>query len=128
MARNKISISIAGNEFVVMTEESREYTLGLASKLDEKIRTLLQSSGKLSLSTAAILCALDLCDENEKNKASCARLREEIRRYLYQLEHAGTSPAAAQELQGQVDLLKEQNELLRAQLKQYELGQVGFGQ
>lgn len=128
MARNKISISVAGNEFVVMTEETREYTLGLAAALDEKIRLLLKSNSKLSLSTASILCALDFCDENEKNKASCARLREEIRRYLYQLEHAGTSPAAAQELQAQIDMLKEQNELLRTQLRQYQAGQVGFGE
>lgn len=128
MGRNKISISVAGNEFVVMTEESREYTLGLAAALDEKIRTLLKSNSKLSLSTASILCALDFCDENEKNKASCARLREEIRRYLYQLEHAGTSPAEAKELQEQVNHLKEENELLRARLSQYELGQGGLSE
>ena len=89
MGKNKISISVAGSEFVVTTDEDREYTLELARTVDGKIRTLLQNSPKLNGSLAAILCALDLCDENEKNKESCARLREEIRRYLAQVEAAG---------------------------------------
>ena len=90
MGRNKISISVAGSEFVVTTDEEREYTLSLAQTVDEKIRALLQGNTKLTIGLAAILACLDLCDENEKNKAACARLREEIRRYLAHVEAAGT--------------------------------------
>ena len=75
MGKNKISISIAGHEFIVSTEEEREYTLRLANTVDTKIRDLLNGNGKLNFGLAAILSCLDLCDENEKNKASCARLR-----------------------------------------------------
>ena len=79
MGKNKISISVAGSEFVVTTDENREYTLELARTVDTKIRSLLENT-KLTVGLAAILACLDLCDENEKNKQSCARLREEIRR------------------------------------------------
>ncbi|MBQ7090303.1 MAG: cell division protein ZapA [Clostridia bacterium] len=120
MGKNKISISVAGNEFVVSTDEEREYTLQLAETVDKKIRGLLGESSRLNLGLAAILTALDLCDENEKNKASCARLREEIRRYLAQLEKlSGESEAS-------VAALKRENAELRNQLLQYQLGQIGF--
>jgi len=120
MGKNKISISIAGNEFVVSTDEEREYTLQLAETVDKKIRGLLGENSRLNLGLAAILTALDLCDENEKNKASCARLREEIRRYLAQLEKlSGESEAS-------VAALKRENAELRNQLLQYQLGQIGF--
>ena len=80
MGKNKISISIAGHEFIVSTEEEREYTLRLANTVDTKIRALLNGNGKLNFGLAAILSCLDLCDENEKNKASCAlrQLRKRI--------------------------------------------------
>ncbi len=120
MGKNKISISIAGNEFVVSTEEEREYTLQLAETVDEKIRALMGESARLNLGLAAILTALDLCDENEKNKASCARLREEIRRYLSQLEKGSRNH------ESEIAALKRENAELRNQLLQYQLGQIGF--
>lgn len=127
MGKNKISISVAGSEFVVTTDEDREYTLELARTVDGKIRTLLQNSPKLNGSLAAILCALDLCDENEKNKESCARLREEIRRYLAQVEAAGSEQQKLrEEYREQVEKLEHENEVLRNQLAQYEMGQIGF--
>ena len=124
MGRNKISISVAGFEFVVTTEEEREYTLALAQTVDSKIRGILKGNDKLSVSMAAILSCVDLCDENEKNKASCARLRDEIRLYFEQLEALkgmGVDEA-------RLAHLEQENEELRLQLQQYQAGQIGFEQ
>lgn len=127
MGKNKISISVAGSEFVVTTDEEREYTLGLARTVDTKIRALLQDNTKLTAGLAAILTCLDLCDENEKNKESCARLREEIRRYLAQVEAAGVEQQALkEEYRAKLEKLEHENGLLRNQLAQYEAGQIGF--
>lgn len=127
MGKNKISVSIAGSEFVVTTDEEREYTLSLARTVDSKIRNLLQESTKLTAGLAAILTCLDLCDENEKNKESCARLRDEIRQYLAQVESAGIEKQMIrQEYQEKLEHLEHENELLRNQLAQYEAGQIGF--
>ena len=127
MGKNKISISVAGSEFVVTTDEEREYTLGLARTVDSKIRALLQESTKLTVGLAAILTCLDLCDENEKNKDACARLREEIRRYLTQVESAGIEQQALrEEYRAKLEKLEHENELLRSQIAQYEAGQIGF--
>jgi cell division protein ZapA (FtsZ GTPase activity inhibitor) len=126
MGKNKISISVAGNEFVVTTDEEREYTLELARTVDGKIRTILDHS-KLNVGLAAILACMDLCDENEKNKLSCARLRDEIRQYLVQVEAAGAEQQKIRdEYREKLDHLEQENKLLREQLAQYEAGQIGF--
>lgn len=127
MGKNKISISVAGNEFVVTTDEEREYTLALARTVDSKIRALMQESTKLSVGLASILVCLDLCDENEKNKESCARLRDEIRQYLMQVESCGEEQQKIrEEYREKLERLEHENDLLREQLAQYEAGQIGF--
>jgi hypothetical protein len=114
LGKNKIIISIAGSELVVMTEESREYTLKLASIVDEKIRALLKSNSKITLPMASILTCLDLCDDNEKNKASAERLRDEINNYFKQNSA----------LSNQVDKLTKENYQLKKRLESYTDGQV----
>lgn len=104
MSKNKIIISIAGSELVVMTEESREYTTKLANIIDLKMRDLLSSSSKVTTPMASILTCLDLCDENEKNKASCARLRDEIKSYYERNIELETKVSR---LEDEIDILKK---------------------
>ena len=106
MAKNKIIISIAGSELIVMTEESREYTTRLANIIDMKMRELLASSSKVTTPMASILTSLDLCDENEKNKAAAARLRDEIKSY-YERNI---------ELEDKLDKMRQENEILKRRL------------
>ena len=106
MSKNKIIISIAGSELVVMTEESREYTTMLANTVDKKIRDLLASSSKVTTPMACILACLDLCDENEKAKAAATRMRDEIRNY-YELNAQLEDKVA--ELEREVDMLRRRN-------------------
>lgn len=104
--KNKIVISIAGSELVVMTEESREYTTKLANIIDAKIRDLLSSSSKVTTPMACILACLDLCDENEKSKESAMRMREEMKKYFERNA----------ELEEEVDRLSHENAVLRRRL------------
>lgn len=104
MSKNKIIISIAGSELVVMTEESREYTTKLANIIDLKMRDLLSSSSKVTTPMASILTCLDLCDENEKNKAAAARLRDEIKSYYERNIELETKVSR---LEDELDMLKK---------------------
>ncbi len=104
MSKNKIIISIAGSELVVMTEESREYTTKLANIIDLKMRDLLSSSSKVTTPMASILTCLDLCDENEKNKAAAARLRDEIKSYYERNIELETKVSR---LEDEIDMLKK---------------------
>lgn len=110
MAKNKIIITIAGSETVILSDESREYTLELAGIVDTRIRSLLQANSKVTLPMAAILTAMDLCNENEKNKSTLDRMREEIRCYLEQTT----------ELKMENDDLRKANALLQKKVKKYE--------
>jgi len=103
VSKNKIIISIAGSELVVMTEESREYTTKLANIIDLKMRDLLSSSSKVTTPMASILTCLDLCDENEKNKAAAARLRDEIKSYYERNIELETKVSR---LEDELDMLK----------------------
>lgn len=106
MSKNKIIISIAGSELVVMTEESREYTTMLANTVDKKIRDLLASSSKVTTPMACILACLDLCDENEKAKAAATRMRDEIKNY-YELNAELEDKVA--ELEREIEMLRRRN-------------------
>lgn len=106
MSKNKIIISIAGSELVVMTEESREYTTMLANTVDKKIRDLLASSSKVTTPMACILACLDLCDENEKAKAAATRLRDEIKNYY---ERNAELEDRLAELERELEILKRRN-------------------
>lgn len=110
MAKNKIIISIAGSESVILTDESREYTLELAGIVDTRIRAQLQSGSKMTLPMAAILTCLELCDENEKNKTTLERMREEIRSYLEQ----STS------LKAEMDTLRKENKKMKIRLEKLD--------
>ena len=106
MSKNKIIISIAGSELVVMTEESREYTTMLANTVDKKIRDLLASSSKVTTPMACILACLDLCDENEKAKAAASRMRDEIKNY-YELNAELEDKVAS--LEQEIAMLRRRN-------------------
>lgn len=109
MAKNKIIISIAGSELVVMTDETREYTTMLAGIIDTKVRALLASSSKVTTPMACILACLDLCDENEKNKAAASRMRDEIKSYFERNAELETENSA---LEAQLAAAKRKLELL----------------
>ena len=110
MAKNKIIITIAGSETVILSDESREYTLELAGIVDTRIRALLQSNSKITLPMAAILTSMDLCNENEKNKTTLDRMREELRCYLEQTA----------ELKMENEQLRKQVQLLQKRIKKME--------
>lgn len=106
MSKNKIIISIAGSELVVMTEESREYTTKLANIIDAKIRDLLASSSKVTTPMACILTCLDICDENEKSKLAASRMREEMKNYFERNA----------ELEDKIEELERENAMLRRRI------------
>ncbi len=110
MSKNKIIISIAGSELVVMTDETREYTTKLANIIDTKVRDLLASSNKVTTPMAFTLTCLDLCDENEKNKAALARLRDEIKNYF----------EINAQLEGKLSQLERENNALKKKIEVLE--------
>ena len=59
---NKVRVNIAGTPYAIATTDSEKYIQTLAKKLDEDITKLLDGNENLSVTKAAVFCAMDyLC-------------------------------------------------------------------
>ncbi len=81
MERNTHKIKIAGEDYLVTSEEAPEYMDALAHDIDLKMASILKG-GKLSTTQAAVLVALEYADVSKKNTASTDNLRAQLKDYL----------------------------------------------
>ena len=82
---NRISVTIAGQKYTVLAEESEEYTRQVAERADAKIAEA-QAVTEASLVNAAVLAALNLADEATKAERSVERVRGELTERAEQAE------------------------------------------
>ena len=75
----RVSVTLAGEEFVLRGEGQPGYLEDLAARVDGRLRELAKANPRLGLSRVALLCALNLADE-------LAKLEEQYQRVLAMLE------------------------------------------
>ena len=66
---NKVRVTIAGAPYAIATTDSEKYIASLAKRLDEDITKLLDTNENLSVTKAAVFCAMDYLDEYKKSTA-----------------------------------------------------------
>ena len=66
MATSKVRLNICGSSYVVNTSESEDYMQNLADRLNLDMNELMASSNSVSITTAAVMTALNYRDELEK--------------------------------------------------------------
>ena len=79
--KNRISVTVAGNDFTIVSEESEAYVRGVAAEVDREIQNVMSES-HLSLSDAAVLSALNSADRARKAADSADHLRLQVKTYL----------------------------------------------
>ncbi len=79
--KKKIQITVAGNHFTVLSSEDEEYSRGLAKKVDTSIREMCKN-GRISVTAAAILTAVNCCDDLKKANDDIERLKDQLNKYL----------------------------------------------
>ena len=84
---NKVRLTICGSSYVISTNESEDYMQNLAERLNLDMNELMSSSNSVSITTAAIMTALNYRDELEKASGSADNL-----------EDAASAKMAAEEL------------------------------
>ena len=77
---NKVRVNIAGTPYAIATTDSGQIP-GLA-KLDEDITKLLDTNDNLSVTKAAVFCAMDYLDEYRKSTGSAENMRSQIQDYI----------------------------------------------
>ena len=113
MATSKVRLNICGSSYVVNTTESEDYMQNLADRLNLDMNELMASSNSISITTAAVMTALNYRDELEKASGSADNMRRQIKNYL---EDAASAKMAAEELRRENDALRKQVDDLRRRL------------
>ena len=90
---NRITVSICGDDYTLMAEESPSYMQKVAALVDEKMTDIL-SSGRVSRMDAAVLAATNLADELLKQQSAAENLRRQLKGYL---DEAGKAKAELSE-------------------------------
>ena len=76
--KERYTIQICGMELNLLSEESEEYVLALAKKIDQQINGITTSRKYCSKTEAALVCALGYLDSKIKTQAELDELKEQI--------------------------------------------------
>ena len=114
MATSKVRLNICGSSYVVKTSESEDYMKNLADRLNLDMNELMASSNSVSITTAAVMTALNYRDELEKASGSADNMRRQIKDYL---EDAASAKMAAEEARRENASLKRRVDELERRLR-----------
>ena len=105
---NRVVISICGEEYTFIADESAAYMQKVGSYVSEKMEEVL-SSAKVGRTDAAILTAANITDELFKAQAASEQLRAQIKGYL---DEASRAQSEASELKREVFRLQQRLDIL----------------
>ena len=117
MATSKVRLNICGSSYVVYTSESEDYMQNLADRLNLDMNEMMASSNSVSITTAAVMTALNYRDELEKASGSADNMRRQIKDYL---EDAASAKMAAEEVRRENAALKRRIDDLERRLRRSE--------
>ena len=100
---NRVVISICGEEYTFIADESAAYMQKVGSYVSEKMEEVL-GSAKVGRTDAAILTAANIADELFKAQAASEQLRSQIKGYL---DEAGRAQSEVSELKREVFRLQQ---------------------
>ena len=100
---NRAVVSICGEEYTFVAEESAAYMQKVGSYVSEKMDEVL-SGTKVGRTDAAVLTAANIADELFKAQAAAEQLRGQIKGYL---DEAGKAQSEVSELKREVFRLQQ---------------------
>ena len=100
---NRVVVSICGEEYTFVAEESASYMQKVGSYVSDKMNEVLNSA-KVGRTDAAILTAANITDELFKAQAASEQLRSQIKGYL---DEAGKAQAEVSELKREIFRLQQ---------------------
>lgn len=109
---NRTRVFIAGAPYVIATSDPEEYVEQLAAELDESIHDAMAASPSVSVTKAAVFCALDYLDRCKKSTGNVDHMRSQIAEYL---ADAAKAKMEADEASREVERLKQEIENLKQQ-------------
>lgn len=79
--KNKVTVSIAGQEYTMVAVEDESYVRKVAAHVDGQVREVLEQ-GRLSIADGAVLAAMNIADQYYREQASTENLRRQVKEVL----------------------------------------------
>ena len=76
--KNKVTVSIAGQEYTMVAVEDERYVRKVAAHVDGQVREVLDQ-GRLSIADSAVLAAMNIADQYFREVAANENLRRQIK-------------------------------------------------
>jgi cell division protein ZapA len=111
--KNRVTLKICGYDFIILSDDDEEYICNIGQKVEDHINRLVNYSGTMSTSMAAIFTALEFCDDAAKADQAADNLRSQIKDYL---EDAVRAKSEASELRRHEQNLNRELRELHAKL------------
>lgn len=86
---NRVTISICGESYTLLAEESPSYMQRVGQYVDAKMSDTLKNA-KVGRTDAAVLTAVNLADELMKAQQAADNLRQQVKEYLDEASRAKT--------------------------------------
>ena len=102
---NRVVISICGEEYTLVADESSAYMQKVGSYVSDKMTEVLEGA-KVARTDAAVLTAANITDELFKAQEDAENLRRQLKEYV---EEAGRAKAEASELKREIFRLQNGN-------------------
>ena len=109
--KNKVTVRIAGNEYILCGTEPPEYIQKIAFMVDKKLRDITRKHHLLSTSMASVLTAVNMADELVKMQEAYDKSEYELKELKKKL----------QELRENVYRYKQENEKLKEVQSQLQI-------
>lgn len=116
MDMNKVRIRIGGMDYSLTTDDEIEYIRSLGDEVDELMTSIMREHSRLSMTQAAVLCALQFADEKNKIANATVSLRNEIQAYM---EDASKAKTDAEVARREVDRLNKELHALKNETSRY---------
>ena len=82
------TVRIANKELSLYSSETEEYTQSIARDVDERIKEIIGDNLSVSVVNAALLVAMDYCDEVNKLKEGAENMRTQLKSYMDETNRA----------------------------------------
>jgi cell division protein ZapA (FtsZ GTPase activity inhibitor) len=110
---NKIKLCIGGQDYYINTDDDENYIRAISNELEGKITALTRQNPYLSATMAAVLVALDYCDQSKKALRQIERLNDDVKE---RDERSACSYLEADEARREIERLNRENIRLRNRL------------
>ena len=132
MSLNSVKVNIVGREYSLRTDDSEEYLIDVASRVDSEMRTIIRDNPGIGAFNAAVLAALNACDVACKANEAVDNLRTQMQGIIADSTKTGNAKerldAKVKELEAKLGEAEREKKRLRAENQELKRSQPKFEQ